>query len=49
MKYMHELKFIELYNYYCTIVSIKVATNAAEILDNVEEWPTEVVEQHSNQ
>ena len=31
------------------MLSFQAATNAAEILDNVEEWPTEIVEQKSNQ
>ena len=44
MSYFNELHKMLAHN-----AHFQAATNAAEILDNVEEWPTEVVEQKSNQ
>ena len=31
------------------ICPLKVVTNAVGLLDNIEEWPTEIVEQKSNE
>ena len=30
------------------LIQIKAATNAVEILDNVEEWPMDLVQEQSN-